>query len=127
MALGTVALAVPDGAAFAGDFAVTGTSGPGLAGALLVGGAYRETELTGFSQSPELVRGRQPFLIDGPTFGQVLSRQRRFTDYESSDMTVRAEISGTFSTGGLTPSSARSVSVHVPSSVQRHFSMAKES
>jgi iron complex outermembrane receptor protein len=66
--------------------------------ALLVGGAYRETELTGFSQSPELVANRQPFFRDG----QTLSRQRRFTDYESSDMTTRAEISGTFSTGALT-------------------------
>ena len=65
---------------------------------LLVGGAYRETELTGFSQSPELVASRQPFFTDG----QTLSRQRRFTDYESSDMTTRAEISGTFATGGLT-------------------------
>jgi iron complex outermembrane receptor protein len=66
--------------------------------ALLVGGAYRETELTGFGQSPELVASRQPFFSDG----QTLSRQRRFTDYESSDMTTRAEISGTFSTGPLT-------------------------
>lgn len=65
---------------------------------LLVGGAYRETELTGFGQSPELVASRQPFFTDG----QTLSRQRRFTDYESSDMTTRAEISGTFSTGALT-------------------------
>lgn len=65
---------------------------------LLVGGAYRETELTGFGQSPELVASRQPFFTDGRT----LSRQRRFTDYESSDMTTRAEISGTFSTGALT-------------------------
>lgn len=66
--------------------------------ALLVGGAYRETELTGFGQSPELVASRQPFFTDG----QTLSRQRRFTDYETSDMTTRAEISGTFSTGALT-------------------------
>lgn len=71
--------------------------------ALLVGGAYRETELTGFGQSPELVSprqpgSRQPFFFDG----QTLSRQRRFTDYETSDMTTRAEISGTFSTGALT-------------------------
>lgn len=73
--------------------------------ALLVGGAYRETELTGFGQSPELfgqspqlVASRQPFFTDG----QTLSRQRRFTDYDSEDMTARTEISGTFSTGSLT-------------------------
>jgi iron complex outermembrane receptor protein len=66
--------------------------------ALLVGGAYRETDLTGFGQNPELVASRQPFFTDG----QTLSRQRRFTDYDSSDMTTRAEISGTFATGALT-------------------------
>lgn len=66
--------------------------------ALLVGGAYRETDLTGFGQNPELVASRQPFFTDG----QTLSRQRRFTDYESNDMTTRAEVSGTFLTGALT-------------------------
>jgi iron complex outermembrane receptor protein len=66
--------------------------------ALLIGGGYRETELTGFGQNPEFAAARQPFFTDG----QTLSRQRRFTDYESNDMTTRAEISGTFSTGALT-------------------------
>lgn len=65
--------------------------------ALLVGGAYRETELKGFGQSPELVASRQPFFTDG----QTLSRQRRYTDYESSDLVVRAEVSGTFDSGPL--------------------------
>lgn len=66
--------------------------------ALLVGGGYRETELSGFGQNPEFAAARQPFFTDG----QTLSRQRRFTDYDSNDMTARAEISGTFDTGALT-------------------------
>jgi iron complex outermembrane receptor protein len=66
--------------------------------ALLVGAAYRETELKGFGQSPELAATRQPFFTDG----QTLSRQRRFTDYESTDLVTRAEVSGSFNTGSLT-------------------------
>jgi iron complex outermembrane receptor protein len=65
--------------------------------ALLVGGSYRETSLTGFGQNPELVASRQPFFTDGRT----LSRQRRFTDYDSTDMVGRAEVSGSFDTGSL--------------------------
>jgi iron complex outermembrane recepter protein len=66
--------------------------------ALLVGAAYRETELKGFGQTPELVASRQPFFTDG----QTLSRQRRYTDYESTDLVTRAEVSGAFETGSLT-------------------------
>jgi iron complex outermembrane receptor protein len=66
--------------------------------ALLVGGAYRDTELKGFGQSPELVATRQPFFTDG----QTLSRQRRYTDYESNDVVGRAELSGSFDTGSIT-------------------------
>lgn len=65
---------------------------------LLVGGAYRETGLRGFGQNPELVASRQPFFTDG----QTLSRQRRYTDYDSSDLVARAEISGNFDMGSLT-------------------------
>ena len=66
--------------------------------ALLVGAAYRETELKGFGQNPELVASRQPFFTDG----QTLSRQRRYTDYESTDLVTRAEVSGNFDTGSIT-------------------------
>ncbi len=66
--------------------------------AFLVGGAYRETLLEGFGQSPELVASRQPFFTDG----QTLSRQRRYTDYDSRDLVARAEASGSLDTGGLT-------------------------
>lgn len=66
--------------------------------ALLIGGAYRDTSLKGFGQNPELVASRQPFFTDG----QTLSRQRRFTDYDSTDLVTRAEVSGSFDTGPLT-------------------------
>ncbi len=59
---------------------------------LLVGGAYRTTDLDGIGQNPELAVARQPFFVDG----QTLSRQRRFTNYGSTDTVVRAEISGSF-------------------------------
>jgi iron complex outermembrane receptor protein len=65
---------------------------------MLIGGAYRETSLKGFGQNPELVASRQPFFTDG----QTLSRQRRYTDYDSTDLVTRAELSGSFGTGPLT-------------------------
>src|SRR5262249_8575255 len=68
---------------------------------LLVGGAYRKTNLDGIGQNPELAVARQTYLIPGATFGQVVSRQRRFTDYESTDTVFRAEISGGFKTGSV--------------------------
>jgi iron complex outermembrane receptor protein len=64
---------------------------------LLAGFAYRETELDGIGQNPELAAARQPFFTDG----QTLSRQRRFTNYDSNDLVVRAEVSGAFKTAGL--------------------------
>ena len=64
---------------------------------LLVGGTYRTTELNGIGQNPELAVARQPYFIDGAT----LSRQRRFTDYESSDAVGRVEVSGGFKTGAV--------------------------
>jgi iron complex outermembrane recepter protein len=62
---------------------------------LLVGAAYRTTELNGIGQNPEFAAARNPFFTDG----QTLSRQRRFTDYESSDRVGRVELSGGFNTG----------------------------
>lgn len=66
--------------------------------ALLVGAAYRSTELAGIGQNPELAAARQPFLVDG----QTLSRQRRFTDYDSTDKTLRAELSGSLKLADMT-------------------------
>ena len=44
---------------------------------LLVGASHRDTKLTGFGQTPELVASRQPFF----TTGTILARQRRFSIY----------------------------------------------
>lgn len=65
---------------------------------LLMGAAYRTTEFVGFGQNPEFAAARNPFFTDG----QTLSRQRRFSDYESTDAIARAEISGKTKWGGLT-------------------------
>lgn len=64
---------------------------------LLAGASYRTTELVGFGQNPEFAAARQPFFIDGST----LSRQRRYTDYKSTDETARAELSGSFFTAAV--------------------------
>jgi len=64
---------------------------------LLAGAAYRTTELVGFGENPEFAAARQPFFTDG----QTLSRQRRYTDYKSTDETARAELSGSLQFGGI--------------------------
>ncbi|HSW84407.1 MAG TPA: TonB-dependent receptor [Usitatibacter sp.] len=64
---------------------------------LLLGGAYRTTDMNGIGQNPELAAARQPYLQDG----QTLSRQRRFTNYSTDDFIGRAEISGAFKTGAV--------------------------
>lgn len=64
---------------------------------LLVGGAFRTTKLAGIGQNPEFAAARNPFFTDG----QTLSRQRRFTDYESDDAVGRVEVSGGFKTGAV--------------------------
>jgi iron complex outermembrane receptor protein len=65
---------------------------------LLLGGAYRTTKLDGIGENPEFAVARNPFFTDGET----LARQRRFTDYESTDSIARAELSGNFKTGIVT-------------------------
>ena len=64
---------------------------------MLVGASYRTTDLIGYGQNPEFAAARQPFFRDG----QTLSRQRRHTDYESSDAVGRLEVSGGFKTGAV--------------------------
>lgn len=64
----------------------------------LAGFGYRDTSFKGFSQDPELALGRQ--IIDND--GQNLSRQRRFRDFNTTNTTVRGEISGKLYTGPLT-------------------------
>lgn len=64
---------------------------------LLAGGTIRDTGFVGFGQNPEFAATRNPYFADG----QTLSRQRRYSDYESKDRVGRAEISGNFLTGGV--------------------------
>ncbi|TWB10118.1 iron complex outermembrane receptor protein [Nitrospirillum amazonense] len=65
---------------------------------VLLGAGYRTTDLTGYGETPELVASRQPFFTDGRT----LSRQRRYTTYDTEDLVLRGEINGQFDTFGIT-------------------------
>ena len=65
---------------------------------LLVGGAYRTTKLNGIGENPEFAAARNPFFTDG----QTLARQRRFSNYESTDTIARAELSGSFKAASMT-------------------------
>lgn len=65
---------------------------------LLVGAAHRETALKGFGQNPDFAAGRNRFFADGRT----LARQRRFSDYDSTDAVGRIELSGSASLGSMT-------------------------
>jgi len=64
----------------------------------MVGVGYRMTNLKGFSTEAELSRSRQLLYVDG----QTLSRQRRYRDWSTNDLTLRAEVDGRFETFGLT-------------------------
>lgn len=66
---------------------------------LLLGTSYRETDLEGFSSEAELAGSRQ-FLGRAATLN-LLSRQRRFRDYEGEHFVVRGEVSGDFELAGL--------------------------
>jgi iron complex outermembrane receptor protein len=65
---------------------------------LLIGMGYRTSSLRGYSSEAELGASRQQIYVDG----QTLTRQRRFRDYNTTDLTFRGELSGTFETFGLT-------------------------
>jgi iron complex outermembrane recepter protein len=66
---------------------------------LLIGTSYRETDLEGFSSEAELASGRQ--FLGRPATPNLLSRQRRFRDYEGEHFVARGELSGDFEIGGL--------------------------
>jgi iron complex outermembrane recepter protein len=66
---------------------------------LLLGTSYRETDLEGFSSEAELVGSRQ--LLGRATTPNLLSRQRRFRNYEGEHFVVRGEVSGDFELAGL--------------------------
>lgn len=65
---------------------------------LLAGLSYRESSLKGNSSDAELAGGRQTLYRDGRT----LTRQRRNRDYQSDDLSIRAEISGNLTLFGKT-------------------------
>lgn len=64
---------------------------------LNLGAGYRDSSLQGFSSDAELARARQSLFDDGKT----LTRQRRYRDYDSQDLTLRAELSGSVNWLGL--------------------------
>jgi iron complex outermembrane receptor protein len=63
----------------------------------LLGFGYRDTSLSGFSSDPEITPARQ-LLYTG---GTLMSRQRRFRDYDTRNLVARSEISGKLYTGSL--------------------------
>jgi iron complex outermembrane recepter protein len=65
---------------------------------LLIGAGYRDTSFKGFSSDPELAGSRQTL----EETGNLLARQRRLRDYDSTNTTLRAEISGKLNTGAIT-------------------------
>ncbi|UJX25527.1 TonB-dependent siderophore receptor [Pseudoalteromonas sp. CF6-2] len=65
---------------------------------LLAGANYRAATLTGQSSDAELSPSRQSLFDDGRT----LTRQHRYRDYESEDISVRFELSGHFDIAGIT-------------------------
>jgi iron complex outermembrane receptor protein len=64
---------------------------------LLVGAGYRDTSFEGFSSDPELAGSRQTL----EETGNFLSRQRRLRDYDATNTTIRAELSGKLNTGSI--------------------------
>jgi len=64
---------------------------------LLSGAYYKNSSFVSTSSDAELAPARQLFLQDGET----LSRQHNQRDFQTTDLTVRTELSGTFSTGDL--------------------------
>ena len=66
---------------------------------LLAGAGYRTSSFRGYSSDAELLNARQ-LLFTNPGAG-LLSRQRRYKDYDSTDLSTRVELSGRFETGSL--------------------------
>ncbi|MGV8834689.1 TonB-dependent siderophore receptor [Cellvibrio sp.] len=63
---------------------------------LLAGFGYRASSLEGYSTEAELSKTRQLLFRDGET----LSRQRRFRDFDATDLSSRVELTGLFTLGG---------------------------
>ena len=65
---------------------------------VLVGINYRDSSFEGNSTEVELSTGRQLVYTDGET----VSRQRRYRDYDATDLSGRVELSGTVKAAGMT-------------------------
>ncbi|WP_404341757.1 TonB-dependent siderophore receptor [Pseudoalteromonas mariniglutinosa] len=65
---------------------------------LLFGASYRTATLNGFSSDAELSPVRQSLFEDG----RMLTRQHRYRDYKSDDLSLRFELSGHFEIAGIT-------------------------
>jgi iron complex outermembrane receptor protein len=63
---------------------------------LLAGLGYRASSLEGYSTEAELSKTRQLLFRDGET----LSRQRRFRNFDATDLSSRVELTGSFTLGG---------------------------
>jgi len=64
---------------------------------VLLGFGYRDTSFNGFSSDPEITPSRQ-LLYSG---GTLMSRQRRFRDYDTRNLVARGEVSGKLYTGNI--------------------------
>lgn len=64
---------------------------------ILLGAGYRDTSFHGFSSDAEITPGRQALYAGGT----LLSRQRRFRDYDTRNLVLRGEVSGKLYTGSL--------------------------
>lgn len=64
---------------------------------VLLGFGYRDTSFHGFSSDPEITPGRQ-LLYSG---GTLMSRQRRFRDYDTRNLVARGEVNGKLYTGSM--------------------------
>lgn len=65
---------------------------------MLIGAGYRDTSFRGFSTEAELTGSRQAL----EETGNILVRQRRFRDYDTTNLVFRGEVSGKLYTGPLT-------------------------
>lgn len=65
--------------------------------AVLLGASYRTSSFSGYATEAENTTSRQRFYTDSTN----LSRQRRYRDYNTTDLTFRGEVDGTAHTFGL--------------------------
>lgn len=73
---------------------------------LITGLNYRDSSFTGYSTEVELSNGRQLLFedldSDGNADGEIVSRQRRYRDYQATDFSGRMELSGKLTTAKVT-------------------------